>query len=127
MRLVRHILTVCLALTASGLSPGHAMRCASASGTGAAAMAVSAHHHADATDATAHHASPDPALDHGGHHAAAPPCNCDCFSLCGAIGVTPARVEALERRTVDIHYVVVAQVAPDGIQFIDPGIPIRAA
>ena len=138
MRLLRHILTICLALglIAGGLSPGHALRCAS--DAGAAAMASSAHRH---TDATAHHAapaighsdgvtaaSPDHAVDHGDHRAAGPICNCGCLSLCAAaMGVAPARVEALERRTIAIRYAVIAQVAPDGIQFIDPGIPIRAA
>ncbi|MCO5130574.1 MAG: hypothetical protein M9932_08400 [Xanthobacteraceae bacterium] len=128
--MVRRILIACLALalTAVGLSPGHAMRCASDAGT--AAMAASAHRHADMADmaeAAAHHAVPDRAVDHGDRHAAAPTCDCGCFSLCNAIGVAPARIEALERRAVDIDYGVVAEGAPDGIPFIDPGIPIREA
>lgn len=138
MRIVRHILILCLALglIANGLSPAHAMPCASASDAGG--MSDSAHRHADMADHAAHMgafdhgdgvtaASPDRAVDHGGHDAAGPACNCGCLSLCGVVDATPLRAEALERRTIDIRYTVAAQGAPGSIPFIDPGIPILAA
>ncbi|MBN8961223.1 MAG: hypothetical protein J0H71_08825 [Rhizobiales bacterium] len=145
MRIVRYILIVCLALglTVNGLLPAHAMPCASAPSGGMTSTSVPAHHHAQGVhEAGKHHASsshvfdaghgagiasPDHAADHNDHAATAPACNCGCFSLCGTMSAAPARVEVLERQAIDVDYVVMEQAAPDGIQFIDPGIPILTA
>jgi hypothetical protein len=140
MRVIRHILIVCLALglIANGLQPAHAMPCASAPHGGTVPAPV--HHHADAShSATGHHqliavhgdraqvASQDRAVDYSDRDARLKPCDCGCFSLCGAMGAALPRAEALERHAIDITYAVIAQAAPDGIQFVDPGIPILAA
>ncbi len=137
MRILRHILLAVLALglIANGIVTSRAMPCAPAHGGGAAATAAAMampHDHGHianhmAGDMADHHAEHPATAAGDDDHDAVASCNCGCASLCGASDVARVRVETPERHAVAVSYVRATQPVADGIQFIDPGIPIRRA
>lgn len=136
MRLLRHLLLAVLALglIANGIVISHAMPCAPA-----AAMAMP-HDHGHMANHDADHHAGHLAMVAGDDGASAvsdraasddqdavASCNCGCASLCAVSDVAHVRIETPQRHAVAVSYVSAAQPVADGIQFIDPGIPIRLA
>ena len=128
-RLLRRSL-VCLlamALFASGMPVAHATPCATAHHRGATAPSPDAHKSVDhhhAADSTSHQHADNAQPDHQQREAAVGDCNCGCFSLCAASDLSTTRPATLERRSIGIQYLFVAQERPDAVLLIDPGIPI---
>ena len=138
MAMVRRLLVLCLSLglLVNGLAAAHALPC----GAGhhgptphremQASVPLQHHHdHLHGMDAAPAHqdAAKASVPDEGQAHGGAKSCNCDCINLSSVADAALTRIEAPQRRASGVSYAMVAQAAPDGLQFIDPGIPIGRA
>ena len=122
------ICLLAISLIVGGMPFAHAMPCATVHHSEMALDQHQAmgHHHVPGAMPGHAHAAPSQHQHHS-HDGklVADSCNCGCLSLCAG-DAAHARVAIPERRTVGVSYVIAAQIRPDSILWIDPGIPILA-
>lgn len=116
------ICLLAIALVAGGLPIAHAMPCHAQHHDHALAqhrLALTVDHAQAGENAPSRH--------HQHRNVAANECNCTCLTLCGVADVPCDRLMTIERRSAGIDYALDAQLPPDTVLLIDPGIPILAA